>query len=57
MTKPPGVTETVSIYAYRVLFQMLQFGFGSAIGVIVFGLVMAVAWIYLRLLARADAAA
>ena len=54
---PAGVTETVSIYAYRALFQMLQFGFGSAIGVIVFVLVMAVAWIYLRLLARADAAA
>jgi multiple sugar transport system permease protein len=51
------VTETISIYAYRALFQMLQFGFGSAIGVVVFALVMAMAWIYLRLLARADAAA
>ncbi len=54
---PAGVTETISIYAYRTLFQMLQFGFGSAIGVVVFALVMALAWIYLRLLARADAAA
>jgi multiple sugar transport system permease protein len=54
---PAGVTETISIYAYRALFQMLQFGFGSAIGVVVFALVMALAWLYLRLLARADAAA
>jgi ABC-type sugar transport system permease subunit len=29
---------------------MLQLGFGSAVGVVVFALVMAVAWAYLRLL-------
>jgi multiple sugar transport system permease protein len=45
---PAGTTETLTVYAYRALFQMLQFGFGSAIGVIVFGLVMGVAWLYLR---------
>jgi multiple sugar transport system permease protein len=53
---PAGATETLTVHAYRALFQVLQFGFGSAIGVIVFALVMAVAWIYLRLL-RADEAA
>lgn len=47
---PANVTETLTIYAYRGLFQMLEFGFGSAVGVVVFGLVMAVAWIYLRFL-------
>ncbi len=54
---PANTTETLTIYAYRSLFQMLQLGFGSAIGVIVFGLVMAVAWMYLRLLWREGLAA
>ncbi|MCL6640517.1 MAG: sugar ABC transporter permease, partial [Candidatus Rokubacteria bacterium] len=45
---PANVTETLTIYAYRALFQMLQFGFGSAIGVVVFAMVMAVAWLYVR---------
>jgi multiple sugar transport system permease protein len=49
---PANTTETLTVYAYRSLFQMLQVGFGSAIGVIVFGLVMMVAWAYLRLLRR-----
>jgi len=47
---PAGTTETLTVYAYRGLFQMLQLGFGSAVGVVVFALVMAVAWAYLRLL-------
>jgi len=46
---PAGTTETLTVYAYRGLFQMLQLGFGSAIGAVVFVLVMAVAWAYLRL--------
>jgi ABC-type sugar transport system permease subunit len=45
---PANVTETLTIYAYRALFQMLQFGFGSAIGVVVFAMVMVVAWLYAR---------
>jgi len=49
---PANTTETLTVYAYRSLFQMLQLGFGSAIGVIVFVLVMTVAWAYLRLLRR-----
>ena len=43
--------------AYRALFQTLQIGFGSAIGVVVFVLVMLVAWAYLRLINRQEAAA
>ena len=47
---PAGTTETLTVYAYRSLFQMLQLGFGSAVSVVVFVLVMGVAWAYLRLL-------
>ena len=53
---PASATETLTVHAYRALFQMLEFGFGSAIGVIVFALVMSVAWIYLRLLRAGEAA-
>jgi multiple sugar transport system permease protein len=49
---PAATTETLTVYAYRSLFQTLQLGFGSAIGVIVFGLVMLTAWGYLRVLRR-----
>jgi len=51
---PAGTTETVTVYAYRGLFQMLQLGFGSAVGVIVFAAVMMVAWAYLRVLRRGE---
>jgi multiple sugar transport system permease protein len=54
---PAGTTETLTIYAYRGLFQMLQLGFGAAIGVVVLGLVMATAWAYLRLLRAGEARA
>jgi multiple sugar transport system permease protein len=47
---PANTTETLTVYAYRALFQMGSFGYGSAIGVVVFALVMAVAWAYLRLI-------
>ena len=49
---PAGTTETLTVYAYRSLFQTLLLGFGSAIAVVVFGLVMTAAWMYLRLLQR-----
>ncbi len=54
---PAGSTETLTVYAYRALFQTLQIGFGSAIGVVVFVLVMLVAVVYLRLINRQEAAA
>jgi len=54
---PAGTTETLTVYAYRALFQMLQLGFGSAVSVVVFALVMAVAWAYLRLLRAGTVAA
>ena len=45
------------MYAYRSLFQTLQLGFGAAIGVAVFALVMLVAWAYLRAIAHEEEAA
>jgi multiple sugar transport system permease protein len=54
---PAGLTETLTVYAYRSLFQTLRLGFGSAIGVVVFVLVMVVATAYFRVLRRQEAAA
>ena len=54
---PAGSTETLTVYAYRALFQTLQVGFGSAIGVVVFALVMVVAVGYLRMIHRQEAGA
>ena len=54
---PANTTETLTVYAYRSLFQTLQLGFGAAIGVVVFVLVMLVAWAYLRAMAHEEEAA
>jgi multiple sugar transport system permease protein len=49
---PANTTETLSIYAYKSLFQTLQFGYGSAIAVIVFLCVGLISVGYIRLLNR-----
>jgi multiple sugar transport system permease protein len=54
---PANTTETLTVYAYRSLFQTLQLGFGAAIGVVIFALVMVVAGVYLRALRREGLAA
>ncbi len=54
---PANTTETLTVYAYRTLFQTLQLGFGAAIGVVVFALVMLVAAGYLRALRHEGLAA
>ncbi len=54
---PANTTETLTVYAYRNLFQTLQLGLGAAVGVVVFALVMLVAWGYLRAVGRAEATA
>ena len=54
---PAGTTETLTVLAYRSLFQTLHLGLGSAIGVVVFALVMLVAWAYLRALRQEGVAA
>jgi multiple sugar transport system permease protein len=49
---PANTTETLSIYAYKVLFQTLQFGYGSALSVIVFFCVAGMSLIYIKVLSR-----
>ncbi|MFH0777584.1 MAG: sugar ABC transporter permease [Candidatus Eisenbacteria bacterium] len=49
---PANTTETLSIYAYKVLFQTLQFGYGSTIALTVFVIVGAISIFYVRLLRR-----
>ena len=45
---PANSTETLSIYAYKVLFQTLQFGYGSTLAVVVFLCTGAISLLYLR---------
>ena len=47
---PANATETLSIYAYKVIFQTLEFGYGSALSVVVMLAVGLAAVVYLRLL-------
>jgi multiple sugar transport system permease protein len=47
---PGNTTETLSIYAYKVLFQTLQFGYGSTLAVTVFFLVGLITLVYVRAL-------
>jgi multiple sugar transport system permease protein len=49
---PANTSETLSIYAYKLLFQTLQFGAGSAVAVLTFGCVMVVSLFYIKLLTR-----
>jgi len=49
---PAPTTETLSIYAYKVLFQTLQFGYGSAISVIVFLCTACISLFYIKLLSK-----
>lgn len=49
---PANTTETLSIYAYKVLFQTLQFGYGSALAVVVFLCVGGISVFYIKLLSR-----
>jgi len=49
---PANTTETLSIYAYKVLFQALEFGYGSALAIVVFVCIAAVTAVYVRLLQR-----
>ncbi|MBI2486003.1 MAG: sugar ABC transporter permease [Deltaproteobacteria bacterium] len=49
---PANTTETLSIYAYKTLFQTLQFGYGSAIAVTVFFSVAIITIFYVKLLRR-----
>jgi len=52
---PANGTETLSIYAYKTLFQALDFGYGSTLAVAVLLITAATALIYARLLRRGAA--
>jgi multiple sugar transport system permease protein len=47
---PANTTETLSIYAYKVLFQTLQFGYGSALSVVIFLLIGSISVFYIKVL-------
>lgn len=47
---PGNSTETLSIYAYKTLFQTLQFGYGSALGTAMFFVVLVLTLGYVLLL-------
>jgi multiple sugar transport system permease protein len=47
---PANSTETLSIYAYKVLFQTLQFGYGSTLAIVVFLCVGAISILHVRFL-------
>lgn len=47
---PANATETLSIYAYKVLFQTLQFGYGSTLAVVVFLCTGLISVVWIRLL-------
>lgn len=49
---PANTTETLSIYAYKVLFQTLQFGYGSALSAIIFLCIGSISIVYIKLLSR-----
>jgi multiple sugar transport system permease protein len=49
---PGNSTETLSIYAYKTLFQTLQFGYGAALATAMFLIVAALSCLYLLLLRR-----
>lgn len=49
---PANTTETLSIYAYKILFQTLQFGYGSTLSVVAFVCVAAISIFYIRVLSR-----
>ena len=49
---PGNSTETLSIYAYKTLFQTLQFGYGSTLATAMFVIVAILSSLYLVLLRR-----
>ncbi len=47
---PANLTETLSVYAYKLLFQTLQFGYGSAVSIATFVIIMMLSSFYIYLL-------
>ncbi len=49
---PANLTETLSIYAYKLLFQTLQFGYGSMVSIATFLIIFIFSMIYIIMLNR-----
>ncbi|MGH7233292.1 MAG: carbohydrate ABC transporter permease, partial [Nitrospiraceae bacterium] len=49
---PGNSTETLSIYAYKTLFQSLQFGYGAALASTMFLLMLGITAVYLFMMRR-----
>jgi multiple sugar transport system permease protein len=49
---PANQTETLVVYAYKLLYRTLQFGYGSAVVVATFLFIFALSLVYLHLLRR-----
>ncbi|MFC4076993.1 ABC transporter permease subunit [Salinithrix halophila] len=49
---PANATESISMYAYKVMFAQMNFGAGSALSVIVFLCVAAISILFVKLLGR-----
>ncbi|GIW48021.1 MAG: ABC transporter permease [Deltaproteobacteria bacterium] len=49
---PANTTETLSIYTYKLLFHILQFGYGSSVAVVIFVFTGIVTVFYMWLLSR-----
>jgi len=45
---PANETETLAVYAYKLLYRTLQFGYGSAVAVATFVLIFGLSLVYLR---------
>ena len=51
---PANATETLSIYAYKVLFQTLQFGYGATISFAVFLSMVGISLLFVKVLGRKE---
>lgn len=49
---PGNSTETLSVYAYKILFRNLDFGMGSAVAVTIFVFVFVISLVYIYLLRK-----
>ena len=51
---PANTTETLSIYAYKVLFRNMEFGYGSALACIIFLAVFSISLLYIFWMQRLE---
>jgi multiple sugar transport system permease protein len=49
---PANTTETLVVYAYKLLYRTLQFGYGSALSVATFLFILALSLVYLHVLRK-----